>query len=441
MMIQARPGVLQHEATSKLEGLPRYSWTQISKHNRKRDCWIVVDDVVYDVTLWVDRHPGGDIICSMAGEDVTALFHSSHFRNVSGLLRSYRIGIVDEPGSNLNVLSPFFCTLKSRVYRHFADNNTDYRQTNLLRPQVLGSALVFLIAWAAVYLWAVYPLAIVMGLVSCAMVGSFAHEYCHSTLISDGNKPNAKSLACSIIWALVCPFMSEKHFQYEHLSHHKFPMNEKFDYEIAALKGVLRLTPSIPYKPLFRFQHYYAPFVYAFYITIQVVVGFTGSFFDKRTFSRDRSLWFHIYAVPWITVLFHVAIPIYVVGASWWLVCFVGYNAIWQFCTYIVAAVVHMTERDATESNDWSYVVCARSVNVLCGNPIYDWLSGGFNYQIEHHLLPTIAREHLPSIRHIVVETCAEYGLPYKEYRSFKEYYYDHLRYLRALGRDTLLDR
>lgn len=45
--------------------LPDYTWGEIGAHNRRADCWIVIDDFVYDVTRWIDRHPGGDIICSL----------------------------------------------------------------------------------------------------------------------------------------------------------------------------------------------------------------------------------------------------------------------------------------------------------------------------------------------------------------------------------------
>jgi fatty acid desaturase len=417
-------------------GLPRYDWREIARHNRKRDCWIVIDDVVYDVTAWVDRHPGGDIICTMAGDDASALFHSSHFRDVSARLKQYRIGVVESPAATLAIDSPFLRTLKSRVHRYFRAHAIDYRRTRLLRPQLAGSIALFLAAWAAVYVFALYPFVVLMGVISCALVGGFAHEYCHSTLIREGNRPNVKSVGCSVIWALVCPFMLEKHFQYEHLSHHKVPMDDAFDYEIFALRRVLRLSPQIPYRSIFKYQQYYAPLVYAFYISTQVIVGFTSNFFDKRNLSSDRSFWPQIYVMPVVTVVFHVALPIYLVGVSWWIICFVAYNMVWQFFTYVVAAAVHMTSERDTRSDDWAYLVCSRSVNVLCGNRMYDWLSGGFNYQIDHHLLPTIAREHLPRITHIVRRTCAEFGYPYKEYASLGEYLRDHYRYLFRLGRE-----
>jgi linoleoyl-CoA desaturase len=424
----AAAGIAEDEA-------PVYRWAEINRHNRKRDCWIVIDGAVYDVTRWVDAHPGGDIICSMAGEDVSALFHSSHFRDVSAWLNAYRIGIAETPGDSLVVASPFLTTLKSRVYRHFVTNKVDYRRTRILTSQVVVSILAFCCAWVAVFALHIYPLVVAMGLISCAMVGGFAHEYCHSTLIAEGNKINAPSLLCSVIWAVICPFMLEKHFQYEHLSHHRFPMNEDFDYEVFALRRVLRLDRSIPHKRMFEYQQYYAPLVYAFYITTQVVVGFTSRFFARRKLSRDGAFWFHIYVLPAITILVHVAAPIYLVGLYAWIACFVLYNAVWQLSTYTVAAVVHMTGYEASESRDWSAIVCARSVNVLCGNRLYDWLSGGFNYQIEHHLLPTIARENLPRIASIVRETCREFGYPYREYRSFAQYWGDHYSYLAELGR------
>ena len=32
---------------------------QISEHNTPEDCWIVVDNQVWDVTDFLDEHPGG----------------------------------------------------------------------------------------------------------------------------------------------------------------------------------------------------------------------------------------------------------------------------------------------------------------------------------------------------------------------------------------------
>ncbi|WP_344092363.1 acyl-CoA desaturase [Microbacterium deminutum] len=43
------------------------------------------------------------------------------------------------------------------------------------------------------------------------------------------------------------------------------------------------------------------------------------------------------------------------------------------------------------------------------------WVMGGLNYQIEHHLFPSMPRPHLAQAREIVREHCAVVGVPYVE--------------------------
>lgn len=35
---------------------------EVSQHSSEGDCWLVIRGKVYDVTKYVDLHPGGDII-------------------------------------------------------------------------------------------------------------------------------------------------------------------------------------------------------------------------------------------------------------------------------------------------------------------------------------------------------------------------------------------
>jgi L-lactate dehydrogenase (cytochrome) len=36
------------------------SMEEIQKHASEQDCWIVVDDVVWDITEFIPSHPGGN---------------------------------------------------------------------------------------------------------------------------------------------------------------------------------------------------------------------------------------------------------------------------------------------------------------------------------------------------------------------------------------------
>ncbi|WP_395246097.1 fatty acid desaturase family protein [Agromyces sp. MMS24-K17] len=49
-------------------------------------------------------------------------------------------------------------------------------------------------------------------------------------------------------------------------------------------------------------------------------------------------------------------------------------------------------------------------------------LMGGLNYQIEHHLFPSMARPHLAATREIVRDFCRSHGVPYTETSLWRSY-------------------
>lgn len=50
------------------------------------------------------------------------------------------------------------------------------------------------------------------------------------------------------------------------------------------------------------------------------------------------------------------------------------------------------------------------------------WLMGGLNYQVEHHLFPSMPRPHLSRAREIVREHCETLGVPYTETTLWRSY-------------------
>ena len=49
-----------------------FTWEEVSEHCKPDSRWIVVDNCVYDVTIWQKRHPGGArIISHFSGQDAT----------------------------------------------------------------------------------------------------------------------------------------------------------------------------------------------------------------------------------------------------------------------------------------------------------------------------------------------------------------------------------
>ncbi|KAK7533980.1 FMN-dependent dehydrogenase-domain-containing protein [Phyllosticta citribraziliensis] len=56
-----------------------YSYDEVSKHNTRESCWVVLYGNVYDVTSFLSEHPGGPkIILSLAGKDATEEYDPIH---------------------------------------------------------------------------------------------------------------------------------------------------------------------------------------------------------------------------------------------------------------------------------------------------------------------------------------------------------------------------
>ncbi len=58
--------------------MPVLTWEEIEKHVQVGDCWIVINNRVYDVSNFMTRHPGGRwIILAQAGKDATSAFQKT----------------------------------------------------------------------------------------------------------------------------------------------------------------------------------------------------------------------------------------------------------------------------------------------------------------------------------------------------------------------------
>ncbi|MYX77025.1 acyl-CoA desaturase [Streptomyces sp. SID3915] len=75
-------------------------------------------------------------------------------------------------------------------------------------------------------------------------------------------------------------------------------------------------------------------------------------------------------------------------------------------------------------------VLTSRNVR---GAVLTDWFLGGLNYQIEHHLFPSMPRPHLRLVQPLVKAHCAEIGMPYTE-TGLIESYRQALRHMHDVG-------
>lgn len=74
-----------------------YTLEEVSEHNHSRDCWLVIGGKVYDVTKFLEDHPGGDeVLLSATGKDATDDFEDvGHSTSARAMMDEYYVGEID----------------------------------------------------------------------------------------------------------------------------------------------------------------------------------------------------------------------------------------------------------------------------------------------------------------------------------------------------------
>jgi cytochrome b involved in lipid metabolism len=80
-----------------------YTLDEVATHSTPDDCWMVIENTVYNVSDFGSKHPGGDAIYAGCGLDATSLFNTRpggsqtpHSDNARSLLPDYAIGTLSQ---------------------------------------------------------------------------------------------------------------------------------------------------------------------------------------------------------------------------------------------------------------------------------------------------------------------------------------------------------
>ncbi|KAL7725941.1 hypothetical protein ACLKA6_017986 [Drosophila palustris] len=76
------------------DGEKTFTRAEVAKHNTNKDTWLLIHNNVYDVTAFLNEHPGGEeVLIEQAGKDATENFEDvGHSNDAREMMKKYKIG-------------------------------------------------------------------------------------------------------------------------------------------------------------------------------------------------------------------------------------------------------------------------------------------------------------------------------------------------------------
>ncbi|KAK3692836.1 putative membrane bound hemo protein [Podospora appendiculata] len=117
-----------------------YTYQDVAEHNTKKDMFVVIHDVVYDCTKFIDEHPGGEeVMLDVAGQDATEAFEDvGHSDEARETLEQLKVGTLKRNAGDPKPKAPLPGSLAPA-----ANTSTAGAGIGLYAVVVLGGLLAF----------------------------------------------------------------------------------------------------------------------------------------------------------------------------------------------------------------------------------------------------------------------------------------------------------
>eukprot|EP00250_Pteridium_aquilinum_P004280 c14504_g1_i1 orf=313-1734(+) len=460
---------VQLEDTSALfqdEPVPQaqtfYTSQEVLSHSVPEDCWLIIHGKVYDVTSWIPHHPGGTLIYVNAGKDSTHLFDSYHPLYVRNMLERYCIGALkhDKDSELVSInyeqagKEDFYLTLKKRVESHFKKMKVNPRVHPHMFLKSLAILATYLLSYYLTFYWAG---SFVISLMAAMATGFLAAEVgiCIQHDANHGAYSDWRGLGYLMSASLDIVGASSFMWRQQHVvGHHSYTNVNGYDPDIRVNDPDLRrVTVEQPRRNYHYFQHWYLACLYGLLALKSVFVddflAYKSSSIGPIKISKMTPL---ENCVFWggklVYVLYMLVLPaifschsgsrvaiLYLTSqliAGWTLAL------MFQVAHVVGGAdfpVVEKSNGVSRVSQGWAALQVSTTNNFCTDSLFWTHISGGLNFQIEHHLFPGVCHLHYASIQPIVKETCKEFDVPYNNFPTFWSALGAHFEYLKTVGR------
>jgi fatty acid desaturase len=303
-----------------------------------------------------------------------------------------------------------------------------YYWTKLLAVPVVLAAAIVAFVWIGDTWWQLLTAAIFAFLFT--QVAMLGHDAAHRQIFVSGRWNDWTSLILGDLFV----GMSYGWWRHKHTRHHANP--NKIDVDPDIDLPVISFTPEQVQRPRSRPAQWLVAHQGIFFFPILLLEGLSlHASGVRRVMMRERleRRWVEVAflmmrLVGFTTLVFVVLSP----GIAFvFLAVQLGLFGVYMG---MVFAPNHkgmpLVPRDAKLDFLTRQVLMSRNVR---GTRALDVFMGGLNYQIEHHLFPSMPRPHLRLAAPLVADYCSRFGVPYTV-TGLRESYGIVIRYINRVG-------
>jgi linoleoyl-CoA desaturase len=211
---------------------------------------------------------------------------------------------------------------------------------------------------------------------------------------------------------------------------------------------LIRLSEHQRYRKYHAFQPYYAVVLYLLYSFYWMFVIDFRLFFKKdicnlMNIQHPKREWLLLIFFKTFYIVYMLVLPVMFTNMSLALVMglFMAMHCAAGLLLSFIAVLGHFVEGpsfpepvDGVLSNSWSEHELEATIDFAPSSKLINWITGGLNTHVAHHLYPQICHVHYYEMTPIIEAYCKEHGYPYKK-ESFSNALASHFRYLKKLSK------
>jgi len=440
-------------ANSKMK---QFTWEEVAQHNTASSCWVYIGNAVYDITTWLDRHPGGrDILLLTAGRDVSDLFVTYHpfTDKAASVIAKYQIGEISS--TEFPQFAPdrgFYQECRQVVGDYFKRTGYDHKDPRAglwrLALFLTGAALGYgILCQGDAWSWPVrIAAALLFGVCQALPLLHTMHDSSHLAI-----GPN------ETWWRFIGRFCMDwfagasvySWYNQHTIGHHVYTniMGADPDLPVVEEGDMRRITPFQKWSGLYKYQHIYLMVLYGLLGLKFRIQDITGTILDEtngaiRVNAMSSSDLFQQILSKSVWFFWRCVLPVYFFGNTYshfiptFLIAefMTGYFLAFNFQVSHVSPAAVWPDIQAPLSDEWAINQMHTSIDYGHGNWLVTFLSGALNYQSIHHLFPSVSQYHYPAIAPLVREVCKKHGVRYNYLPTFTDAFRAHVQYLKDMG-------